>query len=132
MHQRLGTIESISLAFQSPTRAFAAALFVASLSVLSVVRAAEPADDGAAAFLELESVLDGRCQILSEGGKLRVIKNTHASRTVRYRLIRMFAGNHPQGRSIGSAPPGAEPVKLGCTRVDGRTQDWIVERARFE
>lgn len=102
------------------------------LLMLPDARGAEPAGDDAAAFLELESVLDGRCQILSEGGKLRVIKNTHASRSVRYRLIRMFAGNHPQGRVTGSAPPGAEPVKLGCTRVDGRPQDWIVERARFE
>ncbi len=89
-------------------------------------------DADAAAFLALESVNDGRCQNLSEGGKLRVLRNTHAERDISYRLIRMFAGNHPQGRSVGHAPAGGAAVKLGCTRVDGREQDWIVERARFE
>ncbi|MGR8920526.1 MAG: hypothetical protein ACU85V_12990 [Gammaproteobacteria bacterium] len=87
--------------------------------------------EDAGSFLEFESVLDGRCQILSEGGKLRVIRNRHASSAIEYRLVRIFAGKR-QGLSTGVAPPGAAPVKLGCTRVDGRPQQWEVERARFQ
>lgn len=104
---------------------FALGLLVASASGAS-------GSTDAAAFLALESVNDGRCQNLSEGGKLRILRNMHAERDVSYRLIRMFAGNHPQGRSVGRAPAGGAAVKLGCTRVDGREQDWVVERARFE
>jgi len=99
-------------------------LFVAAASSAS-------AESGATAFLALESVNDGRCQNLSQGGKLRILRNTHDERDISYRLIRMFAGNHPQGRSVGRAPAGGAAVKLGCTRVDGREQDWVVERARF-
>jgi len=102
------------------------------LGLLLASASSASTDGGAAAFLSLESVNDGRCQNLSQGGKLRVLRNTHAERDISYRLIRMFAGNHPQGRSVGRAPAGGDEVKLGCTRVDGREQDWIVERARFE
>ncbi|MEQ8659206.1 MAG: hypothetical protein RLW62_00165 [Gammaproteobacteria bacterium] len=103
-------------------------------SLVVVLCAATPAaaSGDAASFLTFESVNDGRCLNLSEGGKLRILRNTHASRDIAYRLTRMFAGNHPQGLSKGRAPAGGEPVKLGCTRVDGREQDWIVERAHFE
>jgi hypothetical protein len=103
-------------------------------ALVSLVLAAMPAlastGDSAAAFLELRSEPDGRCQILSQGGKLRVLHNHHAERAIEYRLVRVFAGDHPQGLSDGVAPPG-EPVKLGCTEVDGRPQDWVVQRARF-
>ncbi len=87
-------------------------------------------DPGAIAFLEFATKLDGRCQILSAGGKLRVLRNTHAEKAIKYRLVRMFVGV-AQGLSVGVVPPGGEVVKLGCTRVDGRQQEWIVERASF-
>lgn len=89
------------------------------------------ADSATAAYLEFESRLDGRCQILSAGGKLRVLRNTHTARPIAYRLIRTFAGVRQTGRAMGVAAPDGEPVKLGCTRVDGRLQDWSVERAEF-
>ena len=81
-------------------------------------------------FLAFESVLDGKCQILSEGGKLRILRNTHPDTAVDFRLTRVFAGV-PQGLTTGRAAPAGEPVKLGCTLVDGRNQDWTVDRARF-
>jgi hypothetical protein len=87
-------------------------------------------DAGATAFLQFESRNDGRCQVLSEGGKLRIMRNTHGEQAIEYRLVRKFVGV-AQGLSVGIAPPGGEDVKLGCTRVDGRHQDWIVERANF-
>jgi len=84
-----------------------------------------------AAYLEFESVPDGRCQILSEGGKLRVLHNRHASLTIDYRLLRVFPPTRPQGLVGGTIAAGAEPAKLGCTRVDGREQDWVLKRARY-
>ncbi len=85
----------------------------------------------ATSFLEFQSEADGRCQILSEGGKLRVLYNRHASRAINYRLIRVFGDSHQQGRVAGTAPAGGEPVPLGCTQVNGRPQDWQLERATF-
>ena len=105
---------------------------VLALGLVAATASSASGNADAATFLALESVNDGRCQNLSEGGKLRILRNTHAERDIAYRLIRMFAGNHPQGRSVGRAPAGGAAVKLGCTRVDGREQDWVVERARFE
>jgi len=92
------------------------------------VGAGEPAPS---AFLEFQSEPDGRCQILSEGGKLRILYNRHTTRAIDYRLIRVFGDGHHQGRVVGTAPAGGEPVPLGCTRVDGRPQDWQLERANF-
>ncbi len=91
--------------------------------------AAEP--ENAEDYLEFESIPDGRCQILSMGGKLRLLHNRHPELAIRFRLVRMFAGNHPQGRSTGAIAAGGKPTRLGCTRVDGRDQDWIIERASF-
>lgn len=101
------------------------------LAALPGVNAA--ATDGAqdaAAYLEFESKADGRCQILSDGGKLRVMRNVHAERAIAYRLTRIFVGVR-QGLAQGIAPAGGEAVKLGCTRVDGRDQEWSIERAVF-
>lgn len=99
-------------------------------AVLAAAACTGSADEQAAAHLEFESVLDGRCQILSDGGKLRVMRNNHADRPIRYRLTRVFVGK-AQGLSVGVAPPAGETVKLGCTKVDGRLQEWVVERAEF-
>lgn len=85
----------------------------------------------ARSFVEFRSEADGRCQILSEGGKLRVLYNRHERRAIDYRLIRTFGDGHQQGRVVGIAPAGGQPVPLGCTRVDGRPQDWQLERAIF-
>lgn len=89
--------------------------------------AAEPLP---AAVLVFEEQPDGKCQILSEGGKLVVLRNVHVSQAIRYRLVRMFL-DVPQGRVDGEIGPGATPQKLGCNRVNGRRQSWRVERATF-
>jgi len=82
-------------------------------------------------YLAFESVLDGRCHNLSQGGKLRLMRNTHERQPIRYRLIRYFADKRQAGRVTGEIAPGGDPVKLGCTRVDGREQRWEIGRARF-
>ena len=86
--------------------------------------------DEPAKYLVIENVLDGKCQILSAGGKLSILRNTHQSRDIRYRLTRYFA-NKPQGMSVGIVAPGDEGQKLGCDKVDGRSQLWKIERAQF-
>ena len=88
-------------------------------------------DPEAVAALEFERRDDGKCHILSEGGKLMLMHNKHAEKSVKFRLIRYFANVRQQGRVTGVAVQGEKPVKLGCTLVDGREQTWKVERATF-
>lgn len=86
----------------------------------------------AAAYLEFEEVLDGKCYILSSGGKLVLMHNRHPERAIAYRLVRVFAGR-PQGSlTVGRIDAGVDPIKLGCSEVDGRPQHWQVVRAEFE
>lgn len=81
-------------------------------------------------FLSIETIPDGKCQILSEGGQLVVLHNTHGSKKIRYRLTRYFADKQ-QGLSTGTVASGDEGQKLGCNKVDGRQQRWQIERAQF-
>ncbi len=106
-------------------RGFPAAILVAASLVLAAPLAA--AED-ASALLAFEEVTDGKCQILSEGGKLVVLRNLHPARAIRYRLVRMFM-EVPQGRLDGEIAAGDATQKLGCSRVNRRVQSWRVERA---
>jgi hypothetical protein len=100
------------------------------LSGLVLCAAPVLAEGTAGSLLALEEVPDGRCQILSEGGKLVLLRNLDPARTVRFRLVRRFT-DVPQGRLDGALAAGDAPLKLGCSRVDGRVQSWSVERASF-
>lgn len=82
-------------------------------------------------YIEFISQPDGRCQILSKGGQLRVVKNNHTDKSIKYRFNRMFAGKRQAGLTIGILEPGANPVKLGCTEVDGREQNWEIKIVNF-
>jgi hypothetical protein len=86
------------------------------------------AAEEASAMLAFEEVTDGKCQILSEGGKLVLLRNLHPSHAIRYRLVRMFM-DVPQGRLDGEIAAGEATQKLGCSRVNRRVQSWRVERA---
>jgi hypothetical protein len=86
--------------------------------------------ESAAPFLEFESVIDGKCHNLSEGGKLRVMHNRHPSQAIKYRLIRVFAGKPQAGRAMGVIGP-EQSRKIGCTLLDNREQTWVVDRADF-
>lgn len=87
--------------------------------------------ESAGSYLNIAPQHDGKCQNLSEGGKLVVLRNTHPARSIRFRLVRYFKGV-PQSRIVGAVAPGEEGQKLGCNRVDGRDQSWKIERAEFE
>ena len=88
-------------------------------------RQKKPAD-----YLFFQSIPDGKCQTLSDGGKLRLLFSRHPYHGINFRLIRFFAGKK-QGLSQGIIYPHSDGYKLGCSIVDGRQQDWVLERAIF-
>ena len=100
------------------------------LATLSFLPAHQVTASDATRYLSVETVLDGRCHNLSEGGKLVVLRNTHPTKTIRYRLLRLFI-DRPQGLMDGSLTPVEGVQKLGCDKVGGRAQTWRVKRARF-
>ena len=103
-----------------------AALLVALAS--SLAGAAEELD--AQAQLSMEARADGKCQNLSEGGKLVVLRSA-SRQPIRYRLTRYFA-DVPQSPTAGRITPEEPEQPLGCNRVDGRVQRWVIKRASFE
>lgn len=104
--------------------------FVLALFACGCFLSGAAAEESAVASLRIVSVPDGRCHILSEGGELTVLHNDDPSRTIRYRLVRLFV-DRPQGLMDGEIPAGPAPVKLGCSKVGGRAQTWQVKRADF-
>ena len=102
-------------------------MLLMSLTTSAQDASSAPARD-AAYYLEFAHVADGKCQILSAGGKLVVLRNRHPTRAIRYRLFRIFGGVI-QSRVDGLLSPAGETQKLGCDTVDGRPQSWTVERA---
>ena len=80
--------------------------------------------------LKLEARADGKCQNLSEGGKLVVLRSA-SNQPISYRLVRYFA-NVPQSPTVGRITPEEPEQPLGCNRVDGREQRWEIKRASFE
>lgn len=86
----------------------------------------------AADFLEFDLQDAALCYNLSPGGKMTRIRNTHPEHSIRYRLVRHFAGTPQAGRVQGVLAPDEEPRPIGCSQVDGHPQTWVVERARFD
>lgn len=84
----------------------------------------------AADYLRFDQVPDGRCQILSQGGKLTLLSNTHPTKAIRYRLERLFV-ERPQGLMDGVIRGADGAQKLGCDTVGGRAQQWRIKRATF-
>ena len=67
--------------------------------MLNPAQANQKLDPNAAAALEFEQLDDGKCHILSEGGKLMVMHNRHSEKAISFRLIRYFANVRQQGRA---------------------------------
>lgn len=133
MSNSLFTTAQIFYLRASQLTCFTLAFFTCSLSI-----SAEPCDTSTSSeeanpgsYLEFSSEMDGKCQNLSQGGKLRIVKNTHPDKDIRYRFVRMFSGKPQAGLVIGTIEHGSKPVKLGCTLVDGRDQNWEIKIAKF-
>lgn len=94
---------------------------------LSGTTAENPARD----YIEFYDQLDGKCQILSSGGKLTLVKNNHPDKKIRYRFVRMFAGKPQAGVVFGILDPADGPLKMGCNRVDDHEQIWDIKVAEF-
>lgn len=82
-------------------------------------------------YLEFFDQLDGKCQILSNGGKLTSVKNNHPTKNIRYRFTRVFAGKPQAGLAVGVIEPSEKGIKLGCNRVDDHEQVWKIKVAEF-
>ena len=122
---------SKAIPFSSVTPARAVIGVLVMIAAASPPGAASEPVKAAASYLSFESKIDGKCQNLSEGGKLQIVRNLHPTKKISFRLIRYFVDVRQRGRATGIAEPAGEAVKLGCTRVGGRTQRWVVERAEF-
>ena len=108
-----------------------AVIGVVMMIALSPPATASEPQKSAESYLLFESTIDGRCHNLSEGGKLQILRNMHPTKKISFRLIRYFVEVRQRGRATGVAEPAGNPVKIGCTRVGGRSQRWVVERAEF-
>jgi hypothetical protein len=82
-------------------------------------------------YLEFLDQQDGKCYNLSQGGQLRLLKNSHASQRIRFRLVRYFSNVKQPGLVQGVIEPRDQFIALGCTLVDGRQQRWEIETASF-
>lgn len=98
--------------------------------------AGEPADRPAAenndpaSFLEIYSEFNGRCQGLRRGD-IRMLRNTHPSKTIQYRMVRLLGGHRQASLIQDTITPSDEGQKLGCEVLDDREQTWKVVRASF-
>lgn len=82
-------------------------------------------------YLEFLDQQDATCYNLSQGGRLHLLKNTHPSQRIRFRLLRYFIHVKQPGLVQGIIEPKDKPIELGCTLVDGRKQWWEIYSASF-
>ncbi|MGH8500906.1 MAG: hypothetical protein ACREVE_00270 [Gammaproteobacteria bacterium] len=88
------------------------------------------ADDAARDYIKLIAANDADCVMLQ--GRMRQVINTHAGRAIEVSLERRMGQTVQPGRVVETAPPGGEPVDLGCTRIiGGYAQDWDIIAAEF-
>lgn len=108
---------------------------LALILISRIATAAEPMSSGNVQkppqdYLEIVTEIDPKCQILSEGGKINLLKNHHPDKTILYRLQRYFAGIKQAGLVSDSLAPGATAT-LGCNKVDKREQSWQITAAKL-
>jgi hypothetical protein len=112
-----------------PTRALLGLLLVIGCAVAGA-ESKPMGGEQAQGYLEFLEQQDMRCYNLSPGGQLRLLKSSHPSHRIRFRLVRYFAAIKQPGFAEGTLEP-AGSLALGCTRVDGREQRWEIHTAHF-
>ncbi len=85
----------------------------------------------AADYLEFASELDNECQKRSPSGRLRMVKNIHPDKSIKFRFVRIFTNVRQPGFARGTLEPNHEPTLLGCTKISGRDQTWEIVKAEF-
>lgn len=88
-------------------------------------------EKAAADYLEFASELDNLCQKRSPSGRLRLVRNLHPDRSIKFRFVRVFSNVRQPGFARGTLEPNAEPTQLGCTKISGRDQTWEIVKAEF-
>jgi hypothetical protein len=68
---------------------------------------------------------------VSRNGVQILVRNAHASRTLRVWLDRYHMGIGTGDRSRSDLKPGAAPEPLGCSRSLTGPQEWRLVRASF-
>ncbi|MDT0617911.1 hypothetical protein RM531_05460 [Salinisphaera sp. P385] len=63
--------------------------------------------------------------------EMRLVENTHETRTIEVVLWRYLGDTRSQGRSVKQLAPGADPEPLGCTAANGLERRWEIERIEF-
>lgn len=76
-------------------------------------------------------VVDDSAACSQRDARRLLVRNVHATRTVRVWLDRTLAGRGTGDRSRTELRAGAEPEPLGCDRSSGGPQAWTVVRAQF-
>ncbi len=92
-------------------------------------QAADEATGDPADYLKFESRFDATCQLWR--ADVRLMSNTHPSKTIKYRMVRYLADKRQPSLTVGTIEPGGEPERLGCTMIDGLEQRWEVKQALF-
>lgn len=90
--------------------------------------AAEP--ESAEDYLEFYEVPNNRCLSLMRGN-MRMMRNMHPEKNIEYRMIRELAGVRQASLIRDRIAPGEEGQALGCAKLDGMEQIWIIVQARF-
>jgi hypothetical protein len=88
-----------------------------------------PAEEDPAAFVEFVKDFDANC--VRWEGHMVMIRSTHPSRRIKVTLERQFMGKPTGDRSRSELAPGGEPDRLGCSRVQGGTQEWKITRVEL-
>ncbi|MCI0399867.1 MAG: hypothetical protein L0Y67_01885 [Gammaproteobacteria bacterium] len=91
--------------------------------------APEAAQGNPVDYLKFESRFDSKCQLWQ--ADVRLVKNTHPSKKIHYRMVRYLADKIQPSLIAGTIDPGGEPERLGCTQIDGLPQRWEVVQAQY-
>lgn len=76
-------------------------------------------------------VFDGGCIGLRRGD-MRMIRNTHPSKTIEYRLIRLLGEHRQAGLIRDTIQPGEDNAQqLGCEILGRLEQSWKVVHAEY-
>jgi hypothetical protein len=87
------------------------------------------ADEDASRFVQFVEEPGASC--VTRNGMQILVKNTHATRSLRVWLDRYHMGVGTGDRSRSDLKPGEQPQPLGCSRSLTGTQEWRIVRAAF-
>lgn len=103
---------------------------LAGLIVMGLTTAGAAESESAEDYLEFYKVPNNRCLSLMRGN-MRMMRNIHPEKTIEYRLVRELAGTRQASLIRDQIAPGEDGQALGCEKLDGLEQVWLIIRAHF-